>query len=340
MMKTTVGLAAALMLFGSGAVAQAEPGKHGGHDHGGPAMHGGEPGPHAERHAEPRGFGGGGQANFHAEHAPREGRVERKAYVDRAERRHHAASEEAISKKSNERVGGSRGEERARTEDHGGPIRAYRSTAKNNDHEGEANRGDTNKTAGRENRTEAVQHVDLSGDKRDRVLAAFHKGPEIGHHTHTNVELRVGRRLPRDWEFVRVPVDVVALVPEYDGFVFAYVDDDYVICDPEAYEIVAILPVSSGLAYAGSEDRCSRRISLNEDERGLIVRATRHDQRVGVHDLTIGWSVPREITLLAFPDPVLSDIGELNACRYFVAEDQIAIVDPNEEKIVLLIDRS
>jgi hypothetical protein len=104
-------------------------------------------------------------------------------------------------------------------------------------------------------------------------------------------------------------------VPEYDGFVFAYVDDDYVICDPEAYEIVAILPVSSGPAYAGSEDRCSRRISLNEDERGLIVRATRNDQRVGVHDLTIGWSVPREITLQAFPDPVLSDIGELNACR-------------------------
>jgi uncharacterized protein DUF1236 len=344
-MNTMISLVTALVLIGSSAIAQAGPHeKHGGHDHGGPAMHGGGPGPHVERHAQPRGhFGGAGQARFHAEHAARhqEHHVERRARADRAGPKHNAISEERKSKKNERTSVSSRGEEKSRaSEDRGGRIRAYRSTEKSTGRLKENNREDTKRQASAEERKAAAKHVELSGDRRDRVLAAFHKGPEVKRHARANVELRVGRHLPRDWDFVRVPVAVIALVPEYDGYLFAYVDDDYVICDPETYEIVAIVPASRGASYASAEDRCSRGISLNEDEREVIIRATRHEKRVGVHDLTIGWSVPREITLQKFPDQLLSDIGELNACRYFVAEDEIAIVDPEEEKVVLLIDRS
>jgi hypothetical protein len=183
--------------------------------------------------------------------------------------------------------------------------------------------------------------VELSGDKRDRVLAAFREQPNVKHRTNAHNDLRVGRRLPRDWDFVHVPLLVVDIVPEYRDYLFAYVDDDYMICDPETYEIVSIIPTAGAPSYAsGSQDRCSGRISLNEDERDLIVQATRHDQKVGVRDLTIGWSVPREIALQRFPDRVVSQVGELNSCRYFVAQDQIAIVSPEEEKVVFLIDRS
>jgi hypothetical protein len=215
-------------------------------------------------------------------------------------------------------------------------IRAYRSTEKSTERTGEAN-----KQASTGDRKEAARHAELSGDKRNRVLTAFHQEANVKHRTNAHVDLRVGRRLPRDFGFVLVPFSVIAIVPEFRDFLFAYVDDDYVICDPETYEIVSIIPTVGGPSYASeSQDRCSGRISLNADERDLIVDATRHDQRVGVRDLTIGWSVPREITLERFPDRVLSQVGELNSCRYFVAQDQIAIVSPEEEKVVLLIDRS
>jgi hypothetical protein len=152
----------------------------------------------------------------------------------------------------------------------------------------------------------------------------------------------VGTRLPHDWDFVPVPIAVVDIVPEYGGYLFAYVDDDYVICDPETYEIVAIIPVSGGPSYASDEfgGRCTERLHLNEDERDLIISATRHDEEVDVRRLSIGWSVPANIELLRFPDPILSRVGELSSCRYFVAEDQIAIVSPEEERVVFLIDRS
>jgi len=78
----------------------------------------------------------------------------------------------------------------------------------------------------------------------------------------------------------------------------------------------------------------------DEDGRDLILHSILHSDRVDVRDLTVGWSVPRDIELLRFPDPVLERVGELDACRYFVADDQIAIVSPDEERIVLLIDRS
>jgi hypothetical protein len=50
--------------------------------------------------------------------------------------------------------------------------------------------------------------------------------------------------------------------------------------------------------------------------------------------------VPRDIELQSFPEPVLSHISELGSCRYFVAEDKIAVVSPDQEKVVAVIDRS
>ncbi len=61
---------------------------------------------------------------------------------------------------------------------------------------------------------------------------------------------------------------------------------------------------------------------------------------VDVSDLEVGWSVPQDIDLEKFPKAVLSEADELTACRYFIADDQLAIVDPEDDKVVLLIDKS
>jgi len=268
---------------------------------------------HSAPHGQPHGEA---HAHVRAERATRHAEVHRPAKA----RGDHAAHAQKEVTKTGENA----------------HVRAYRSTERSTEPTGE-----TNKQASTGDRKEAARLAELSGDKRNRVLTAFHQETNVKHRTDAHVDLRVGRRLPRDFGFVRVPFSVVAIVPEFSDFLFAYVDDDYVICDPETYEIVSIIPTAGGPAYASeTQDRCSGRISLNGDERDLIVDATRHDQRVGVRDLTIGWSVPREIALQTFPDRVVSQVGELSSCRYFVAQDQIAIVSPEEEKVILLIDRS
>ena len=139
-----------------------------------------------------------------------------------------------------------------------------------------------------------------------------------------------------------VPEDVVVIVPEYRGYYFAYVDDTYVICDPETYEVVAVIPAdrsyAGGSSSAGS--KCSSQLSLNADERELILQSVSRGREVDIADLSVGRKVPRDIELLSFPDSVVSEATELGSCRYFDAGDQIAIVDPDEDKIVLIIDKS
>ncbi len=132
-------------------------------------------------------------------------------------------------------------------------------------------------------------------------------------------------------------------MPEYRGYVFVYVDDEYVVCDPDTYEVVAVVPVDDGPAYAGGGSgraECSADLALNRDERDLIVELAPREDEVDVSDLEVGWSVPKDIELHEFAEPVLDRADELSACRYFVADNSIAIVDPDESKVVLLIDRS
>ena len=133
-------------------------------------------------------------------------------------------------------------------------------------------------------------------------------------------------------------------MPEYRDYVYVWVEDEYLICDPVTYEVVAVIPAGGGSRAAaasrsGGPDKCSTRIELSASERALILDSVR-GREVDVADLEVGWSVPGEIQLERFPESVLAEASELSACRYFLADDQLAIVDPDEDKVVLLIDKS
>ncbi|MEP7248061.1 MAG: DUF1236 domain-containing protein [Gammaproteobacteria bacterium] len=202
--------------------------------------------------------------------------------------------------------------------------------------------GEAQKAAGDKTSTDSAKRVDLTGDKRTRVQTALRSKGDIKRRTGVNITIAVGTRLPRDWEFVPVPDDVVLIVPEYRGYYFAYVDDTYVICDPESYEVVAVFPADRSYAGGNSSagSKCSSQLSLNADERDLVLQSVSRGREVDIADLSVGRKVPRDVELLSFPDSVISEASELGSCRYFDAGDQIAIVDPDEDKIVLIIDKS
>ncbi len=192
---------------------------------------------------------------------------------------------------------------------------------------------------------ERAKQIELSGEKRDRVQTALRDKPDVKHRTDVHIDISIGRRLPRDWDFAPLPVAVIEVVPEYRDYVYVWVEEEYLICDPVTYEVVAVIPArEQGYAAAsrsgGPSGKCSTRIELSANERELILDLVRSGREVDVSDLEIGWSVPSEIALERFPEPVLAEAAELSACRYFVADDQLAIVDPDEDKVVLLIDKS
>jgi hypothetical protein len=202
----------------------------------------------------------------------------------------------------------------------------------------------TDRSAESKTSGDKAKHVDLTGDKRTKVQSAFRDAGNVKHRTDVNIDISVGRRLPRDWHFVPVPTAVIAIVPEYRDYYFAYVEDEYVIVEPDTYEVVAVLPAEHSHAGASSArqagGQCSPQLSLSSKERELILDNVRGGREADVPDISVGLDVPKGIELQRFPDSVLAEAKALEGCQYFDAGDEIAIVDPNEDKIVLIIDKS
>jgi Protein of unknown function (DUF1236) len=190
-----------------------------------------------------------------------------------------------------------------------------------------------------------AKQVELTGDKRTKVQSAFRDaGSNVKHRTNVDIDISVGRRLPRDWDFVPVPSAVIAIVPEYRDYYFAYVEDEYVIVEPDTYEVVAVLPAEPSRAGVSSSrqggGQCSTQLSLSTKERELVIDNVKGGREADIAGISVGRDVPKGIELQRFPDSVLAEAKALEGCQYFDAGDQIAIVDPNEDKIVLLIDKS
>src|SRR5690349_8984139 len=299
-MRTTIGLVLALMLGTTGAFAQGGP-KGQGH---GKGEHGGGHGPPAAAHLQQ------GPAHIARQQGP--GRVERGAQrehraVERSAkhtqrpvestnaRAVHAETRRSANARQAQQLE-RKGRDAERSSSQGAASGESGHSAREGERHDEQNRnvaGGDRKDV--ERRVADAKRVDLSGDKRNRIVTALRERTDVKHRTDVRFDLRVGRRLPRDWAFVPLPIAVIDIVPQYRDYLFAYVDDDYVICDPDTYEIVAIIPASAGQEYAsdGAHGRCTDRIYLDEDEQDLILHSIRRTDRVDVRGLRVGWAVPR-----------------------------------------------
>jgi hypothetical protein len=208
---------------------------------------------------------------------------------------------------------------------------------------GEEGTSSPGKVTEEKKKVDEVKNVQLTGERRDRVQAGFRRHGDIKHETNVDVNIFIGTRVPRSWAFAPVPIAVIEVVPEYRGYVFAYVEDEYVICDPDTYEVVAVLPASgSGGTYAGREGggtvKCPTDLVLSDEDREEIIKSIEMTDDVSISGVSVGWSVPSDIELRPFPPRVVERTSGLGACRYFVTDDQIAIVDPDQDEVVLMIE--
>jgi hypothetical protein len=194
-------------------------------------------------------------------------------------------------------------------------------------------------TASDSAKSDKAKSADLSGDKKDRVKTSF-KSEKVKEITNVNVDISVGRRLPRDWEYHSVPSAVIEIVPEYRGYRYVYVEDRYVIVDPDTYEVVYVLDdTGSGSASVGrstgesGSTRCSTDLTFTQEDRTFIYEKV-HTQSASIKigDLEIGASLPQDAKVETFPSEVTTRVSKLDSCRY------VAVVDPNDDKIVAIIE--
>jgi hypothetical protein len=196
-------------------------------------------------------------------------------------------------------------------------------------------------------KVQEAKSADLSGDKRDRVKSAF-KSTNVKKITNVNIDITVGRRLPRDWEYHSIPTAVIEIVPEYRGYRYVYVEDRYVIVDPDSYEVVYVFDEgggasvgrSTGESGSGRAGACETDLTFTTEDRRFIFEKvhTRTEATIKIGDLEIGAALPSEARVEAFPSEVTTRVSKLDSCRYVVIDDRIAVVDPDSDKIVAFIE--
>jgi hypothetical protein len=79
----------------------------------------------------------------------------------------------------------------------------------------------------------------LSSDDRNKINAIIRQNKVTP--AHLSVSVRVGTRIPEGVHFYPLPVEVIAIYPEWRGYDYILVGDEILVIDPRTHEIVAIL---------------------------------------------------------------------------------------------------
>jgi hypothetical protein len=177
----------------------------------------------------------------------------------------------------------------------------------------------------------------LSEQQRTTVRERFSRsGVERNRVTNVNFDIRIGASVPRSVTLHTLPTDIVEVVPAYRGYRYVYVRDEIVIVDPASYAVVAVI-TSGGSRAAG---RSERRLTLAAPDRVFVREHIDRGAsiRLGIGGITVGMTIPQGVELLPIPNVVIDRYPDLRDYRYFVYQDDIAIVDPATDEVVLIVE--
>jgi hypothetical protein len=211
-------------------------------------------------------------------------------------------------------------------------------------------RGDSDRRDRADRRQDSQRgSVSLSEEQRTRISTRFSERIDrmnVRPLSRSRLSVSVGVVVPSSIRLYDVPRDIVEIYPNFRGHKFVVVDDEIVIIEPRTRRVVTTLSRSgersvsrsrstTGVAAGGSG------IRLRDEDRSrirtVVMREAqcRFEQRI---DFRIGLPLPRTVEICEFPDEVVSAIPEVRRYRYVVRGDDIVLVDPDEHRIVEVID--
>ena len=190
------------------------------------------------------------------------------------------------------------------------------------------------------NRGRSSTTVSVNDQQRTRVFDQLHRDRDFDQaRTDINIRVNVGERLPERVRPRRLPDDIVTIVPEYRGYDYTVVNDEIAIVDPRSREIVDVIPQGGVTADRGyGVDRT--RIVLSDDQRQILRRAATSSGTVGsTVSSSSGSSGPTCLSLQRVPDEIARSNPELASYQYLAIGDQVVLIDPQNQKVVQVIDQ-
>lgn len=178
----------------------------------------------------------------------------------------------------------------------------------------------------------ATERVQVSQEQRRTVRERLFRERQVNRVTQVNFRRQPGTRVPRSVRLAVLPATVLTIVPAYRSYRYFVVEDEICIVDPATYEIVDVIVVTEGGATVA-------RLVLAEDEQDVI----RAEIIAGgslpgpIEAIVEGGDVPRGLQVREFPDRVVAKIPKVRGYRYVAVQNRVAIVEPQRDKIAIVI---
>jgi hypothetical protein len=184
--------------------------------------------------------------------------------------------------------------------------------------------------------------VSANDQQRTRVVDQLRRDRDFDKaRTDIDIRVNVGERLPERVRPRPLPTDIVNIVPEYRGYDYTVVHDDIAIIDPRSREIVDVIPQDGGRAdrYAGGYG--SGRVRLSDEQRQILFRSATATSTVGSTSSPSGSSSSGStcLSLKRVPDELAKSNPDLASYQYLAIGDQVILVDPQNQKVVQVIDQ-
>jgi hypothetical protein len=203
--------------------------------------------------------------------------------------------------------------------------------------EQKGNNSGTSREAGR-SPAPGAGRMQLSEQQHTSVHDTLLKERNVNRVAHVDFAIAVGTRVPRTLRLAVLPATVVTLVPQFRSYRYFVSGDEICIVDPATYEIVDVIGTGRA-AHAGQPTHAALTLTPEEQRRVLEGVRLEGGSTLGLGALTEGAPVPRDLHVTAFSDALVRDIPKLRNYTYFTAEDRVAIVDPKQARVALVIHR-
>ena len=202
----------------------------------------------------------------------------------------------------------------------------------------------TQQNANRQNGS-ASGVVSLNAQQRTQVGQVIAR-TNVRPATNVNFSISVGTAVPRSVTVHALPAELVTIVPQYRGYSYFVVEEQVVIVEPSSHQIVAVMPYTgSGTRASATRATQTRAVSLTNEQRN-VVRKHATQRRASEPPTTtttrkrysVGDQVDRSVTIETFPDSVYEEVPVVRRHRYFRDDDRVLLVDPDEDRIVEIIE--
>ena len=89
-----------------------------------------------------------------------------------------------------------------------------------------------------------AKSVELNSEQRTKISTTIKQQTNLKRvsRSEVNFTINVGAVVPRTFGLVVLPAPIIAVVPQWRGYLYIIVDDQLLIIHPTTYEIVAVLP--------------------------------------------------------------------------------------------------